>query len=133
MEWNVSYSVGDANLDNDHKSIVDLINRFDYAFSVEAEDGMLAYVLDELIEFTGHHFAREETYMHAIGYPNLAFKDHQAEHEMLQTQLDEFYERFHAGDTELAEDISEFLGNWLRDHILGTDMRYKSFADKASD
>ena len=38
MEWNVSYSVGDANLDDDHKLIIDLINRFDYAFSVEAED-----------------------------------------------------------------------------------------------
>ncbi|MBT3884100.1 MAG: hemerythrin family protein [Rhodospirillaceae bacterium] len=132
MEWKAEFSVGNDGLDDDHKIIIDLISRFDYAYSVEVEGELIANVLDQLIAYTKYHFQREEEYMHRIAYPFRALKDHEARHQALEEQLDELYEAFHGGKTEIAADISEFLGTWLRGHILETDMKYKAHADKKS-
>ena len=128
MEWKPEYSVGDITLDNDHKVIIDLINRFDYAFSVEVKDSLMESVLDELIDYTKFHFEREEKYMLKIDYPGL--KEHQSIHEKLEKELDDLYEQFHGGDTDIAANISEFLGTWLREHILKADKDYNTFAEK---
>ena len=128
MEWTPEYSVGESTLDDDHKSIIDLINRFDYVFSVEVKDGLMESVLDALIDYTKHHFEREEQYMRMIGYPGL--KEHQASHKALEEELDDLYELFHSGNTGIATEISEFLGKWLREHILETDMAYRAFAEQ---
>ena len=132
MEWITRYSVGNDRLDDDHKIIIDLINRFDYAFSVEAEGDLIEHVLDQLIDYTKFHFQREEEYMHQIDYPFRERKEHEDAHVALEKQLEDFYEVFHGGNTDIAADISEFLGLWLRGHILQTDMKYKSHADKKS-
>jgi hemerythrin len=133
MEWKPEYSVGEDDLDDDHKIIIDLINRFDYAFSVEVEGDLIEHVLDELIDYTKFHFQREEEYMHSIGYPYMALREHAEGHIVLEKQLDTYYETFHGCNTEIASDISEFLGLWLRSHILETDMKYKSHAEEKSD
>lgn len=127
MEWKPEYSVGEITLDNDHKIIIKLINRFDYAFSVEVTDNLMESVLDELIDYTKHHFEKEEEYMRMIGYPDL--KEHQRSHQVLEKQLDDLYEKFHNGNTESAAQISEFLATWLADHILKTDQAYHAFAE----
>lgn len=126
MEWLPKYSVGESALDEDHKIIIDLINRVDYVFSVEVSDNLMDSVMDELVAYTKHHFEREEQYMRTIGYPGL--KEHQKSHQALENELDELYERFHGGETNIAAAISEFLSNWLKKHILKIDMAYHAFA-----
>ena len=130
MEWKPEYSVGEKTLDKDHKIIFDQINRFETVFSVGVEDSLMESVLDDLSEYTKYHFKREEQYMRKMGYPGL--EEHQSSHRALEKGLDELYEQFHGGDTLIPSIVSEFLNNWLQEHILKTDKEYSVFAEKKS-
>jgi hemerythrin len=63
MEWNNSFSVNVAEIDNQHKHLIDLINKLFEAMSVGKGSEVMGTVLKDLINYTVSHFAMEEKYM----------------------------------------------------------------------
>ncbi len=122
VNWTEDMSVGHAEIDNDHRVLIDLINQLATADSCN-DRASAEFVIDELIQYTVRHFAREEGVLKALGYADLA--NHIASHTALTRRVIALRERFVNGlSGRLATDILEFLSGWLTNHILREDLQY---------
>ncbi len=83
---------------------------------------VLEEILDTLVAYTNAHFRDEERMMEQSSYPDLA--EHKLQHIALTKRAVDFQKQFKAGDTGMSIDIMQFLSDWLRNHILGTDAKY---------
>ena len=125
IEWSDSYSVGVPALDDDHKRLIDIINRVEEA---ERKGASVPWVLEDLEDYARGHFRREEERMAAADYPGLA--GHRERHQAFVEWLDTVRKTY-AMDPEaqfhLAATVKDYLKNWLINHILATDMEYKEY------
>lgn len=121
--WTSNMSVGVKASDDDHKRLIDLLNKlYDGMKSGHGRD-VVGKVLDELVSYTKYHFAREEDFFDRTGYPA---DDHKKEHRELVEQAVSLQSRFKSGETVLSIETLDFLKNWLNNHILGTDKKYSA-------
>lgn len=126
IQWDPSFSVGAVVLDNDHKKLIDILNRIYDVWQGESPSGeTLGLLFDELLDYTDGHFSREEGKLAARDYAELGA--HHAEHERLRELVMAFRSRHLAGQQpeQLTEDMAKFLKSWLVDHILGEDLKYR--------
>jgi len=123
LEWQDSYSVGVSDLDDDHKRLIDIINRVARA---ERDNEPVDWVLEELEDYARVHFAREEERMQAAGYPG--FDAHVEKHREFVEWLravERTYKLSPETESYLADSVNAHLTDWLTRHILETDMAYK--------
>ena len=81
-------------------------------------------ILNELVQYTKVHFAREEKFFAQTGYPAPAA--HKQEHDALTRQVLDVQQKYVAGaSATLSIDVMRFLKNWLIKHIQGSDQKYR--------
>ncbi|MCC6932951.1 MAG: hemerythrin family protein [Deltaproteobacteria bacterium] len=122
MQWSDALSVGIKEIDNQHAQLVALINKLHEAMRSGKTKEALSEILKELISYTGNHFATEEKYFDQFKYEATA--THKIEHKKLVQQVLDFQKQFESGKISLSIDIMNFLGDWLKNHIQGTDKKY---------
>ena len=123
IEWNDSLSVGVTVIDDDHKTLIDLLNRYLQALETK-KTLVVEEVFRELEHYTHYHFAREEELMAQCGYEQL--DDHKHRHEVLCDSLRDYYNDVLWGaDAEQEAEIIAFLNSWLTEHIMGEDFQYR--------
>jgi hemerythrin len=135
FEWEDSFAVGIADIDEQHRRLVGLISRLHEAIecsnrlatlaSVMCELDTITAVIDELIDYIHYHFSTEEKYMLAHAYPG--YDQHKKEHEQFEDQVRAYKRDFERQKTRLSVEIAEFLKSWWRAHILGTDRKSGAF------
>lgn len=125
LNWNDSMSVNVPAIDGQHRQLVDLINQLHDAMSQGQGHTVLADIISGLIDYTNLHFAAEEAYFDASAYPGGA--EHKAQHEAFVAKATDFKNGFDEGRLMLTLDIMDFLGDWLVDHIQGSDAAYAPF------
>ncbi len=124
--WQDHYSVGHPNMDADHIVIASLINHIDDAKQGGSDEQAVGTLLKVLLQTAYAHFEREEKLLERCHYPQLA--RHREEHRMVESQLDELYESYtRTPDPGLSQEIMELLRFWLIEHIMKTDMHYRSY------
>lgn len=124
--WKDEYSVGVAEIDSDHKHLVDLINQLEEAREHNRERGQIITILDELIAYTVEHFNREEIVMQRTNYPGFAL--HKSRHDYLKKKVSDFYRSYVNEEVkEVSADVMRFLYNWLVYHILNDDKACGAF------
>ena len=102
--------------------LIDLINQLATADTCN-DRASAEFVIDELIQYTMLHFAREEELLERLGYADLTL--HMAGHVALTRRVMALRERFVNGlSGRLSTDILDFLSTWLSNHILQEDLRY---------
>jgi hemerythrin-like metal-binding protein len=121
FSWTDDLFTGSSLIDGDHRKLVDLVNAFFQSMQSGHGNGGVSKAMNDLIAYTGEHFAREEAEMERIQY--VAALAHRAEHTNLLKQLVELKEMLDAGGGINVPAVAEFLSGWLRDHILSTDMK----------
>jgi len=119
--WAPAMSVGNEILDRDHRALIGLVNQLSLPAN-RADRTVLEFVLDELVDYTVAHFAREEAHMRRIGFADR--ERHEAIHRGLSKELLDIRVNFIAGKRNVGEDVAAFAADWLRNHILREDMRY---------
>lgn len=134
-EWDDSYSVAVPEADRQHRRLFALINQLHEAMSnteLEAtidsavdEMGTIAAVLDELIQYTLHHFSTEESHMRAGAYPERAA--HEAAHRYFVERVRGFKRDFDNGGAIRSVEIIHFLRDWLDNHIRTLDKQLGAF------
>ncbi len=132
IEWSKQFSIGVEEVDNDHRKLVNLVNKIHAMNSREEKD--LDRVLDlfeELLSYSRWHFRHEERLMQNYGYPE--FFNHKKEHGDLEQLATELYEKLLNGDESIIDKLMLFLKNWLMDHIVGTDMKMGRFLVQQTD
>jgi len=120
VEWSNALVTGHAEIDADHKKLVSYVNELHEALSKGKGKDVLGPILDKLIVYTRHHFAREEEVWTAAKYPQLV--PHRKQHAELLAAVDDFKKQYDAGKILLTLEVMNFLGNWLTKHILGSDI-----------
>lgn len=121
IEWTPALSVGHEVLDQQHRTLFDLVNDLDTAGQQGQGQAAVAGLLEDLLLYTSTHFAAEEAVLAEHGYEQLA--QHRAQHRELVTTLVGFRRDLAAGRAFLA-DFRLLLASWLEGHIVEDDREY---------
>ena len=121
FSWTDDRYTRNALIDGDHSELIRLINViFEVMESGQVGDAV-SKAMNNLTAFTKEHFGREEAEMERIQY--VATLAHRSEHAKLIRQIVEMKDVLDAGGRINIPAVSDFLGAWLRDHILAADMK----------
>jgi hemerythrin-like metal-binding protein len=122
FDWKPEYNTGFDEIDRQHRVLVDLINRLHEKMVQGATQTAVAPILRELANYTRTHFTWEEKMLLSAGYADLPA--HKEVHRKMAAKVDSFAEELEAGRIALSVPLMNFLKDWLREHILKTDMKY---------
>lgn len=125
IAWNDSLSVGIAEIDLQHKQLIELLNRLHSSKATGKGNDVLGAILHELADYTKKHFAYEEALLAQESYPGLV--EHKASHDRLTERVMKFAVEFDAGSNALSAELFMFLRSWLNGHIRGSDRHYAAF------
>lgn len=129
ITWDDSYSVNNDAIDAQHKQWIAIYNRLDQTM-LSGSLADLAQVREEILqammEYASYHFRQEEEYMKEIGYPDIVA--HKRIHTDFDDQLYNYHRMIRNGELVLNSELIAIIKNWLLDHILKTDMKYRDFA-----
>ncbi|WP_163338643.1 bacteriohemerythrin [Desulfopila sp. IMCC35008] len=122
ITWRNTFSVGVAELDDQHKRLVGMINRLIDEQKTLTTPETIAELITEMTDYALEHFRAEEYLMAEYGYER---KD---EHVKVHHDFINRTQGFMAapvGPNLLSKELLEFLKSWLVGHILNEDMQYK--------
>ncbi len=128
LNWTDEMSVNVKEIDNQHKKMIKIINKLYNAMEKRKPRDVLENVLDELIEYADIHFGTEEKYFEKFGYTKK--KEHRKEHKDFVVKVLDFRKGYREGRLLLSADIMEFLKDWLKTHIMGSDKKYSKLFNK---
>lgn len=122
ITWSDRMSIGNDTLDQDHKALVERLNRFHEVVQGQRGRETLPALFAELRSYTDYHFTTEERLMRLAGYPGL--EAHRAMHEGLRQRLMTFESAYQADPDGFAIlPMFDFLADWLMRHILREDQK----------
>ncbi len=128
IEWDQTWSVGDDQLDKEHKTLVALINRL---ADSEVQHGLDPQVwrecFSEMVLYAENHFRHEEERMGQVGFPEL--ESHRAGHMRFRKQLSILASEAEVAPRGALPDLHSFLAGWFKEHILKEDQRYKPYVE----
>ncbi len=122
--WKSEYSIGIDFVDNQHKYLINLINRIDVAIEENNSIAIVETVLDMKL-YAEIHFTEEEALMRKAGYP--AVDSHAKLHQSFITKTDLFLDDLERSPLAATVEISTYLMNWWLQHIQTVDKHYASF------
>lgn len=125
INWQDSYSVGVAEMDDQHKKLLGMINTLIKEQKVLTDPRTIADLLTEMTDYAEEHFRTEEYLMAEYGYEQKTA--HEKKHRNFIDTTISFYSATDIGPNILSNALLDYLSNWLIDHILGDDMMYKDF------
>lgn len=128
MKWNESFSVGVAEIDAQHRKLVEMLGNLLEEMKKGQGKAVLTKTIEDMLNYAKEHFATEEKYMKLYNYPDSL--KHKKEHERFVEASKSFYENYVNGSLT-AIDLMNFLKNWLVEHILGSDKRLGKFVCEA--
>jgi hemerythrin-like metal-binding protein len=132
FEWSNKYSVGVAEIDKQHKVLVDLINQLHDAMMQRKTKEDMGKILQGLLDYTIKHFGHEEKFFDKYSYPERVA--HKKIHTEFIAKISEFNDDFKSGKSTVSLKLLSFLKDWLVNHIQGTDPKYVPFfSDKGVD
>jgi len=122
--WDDSMRTGDAHIDEQHKRVLDLVDRLKAAETQTSGPAPTLYsILDQLMAFTDTHFMTEEHLMRRVEYPPAATEEMLAQHGEFK-----HYARLRVLEFHHAEDVSvlpllSYITEWLVTHEFGLDRK----------
>ncbi|MFA6314051.1 MAG: bacteriohemerythrin [Sterolibacterium sp.] len=119
--WNQRFVTGLDTVDQQHRHLVDLINRVAILVIEGAGDeATIEAILAELGSYAGYHFGEEERLMAARRVDPRHVERHQSHHRQFIEQVGQMWA---TRDTleKPAEVLGNFLSSWLTFHILEED------------
>ncbi len=122
IEWNNKYSFGISIIDEEHKEFIDIINKVVAVKENNDDPEEVREILYKMIKYALKHFATEEAYMRKFNFPE--FQLHRNEHLDFINKTFDNINKVINGDYQVADEIFEYLKQWLVNHIHGTDRKY---------
>ena len=122
INWNDSFSVGVSSIDTQHKKLCDLVNQLHAAMGSGKGNEAIKKIIIETVQYTQQHFAFEENYMKSINYPQ--FAAHKLLHDNLTKKAAELKQQVEENKRLNIIQVSNFLKDWLQNHILKEDKKY---------
>jgi hemerythrin len=125
INWSDSLSVNVKEIDLQHSKLIDMINELNQAMKIGKGKDSLGKILNGLISYTATHFKQEERYFDKYGYPDTV--NHKKEHAAFVKKVTDFKDGFEKNNLAVTMEVMNFLSDWLKNHIKGTDKKYSKF------
>jgi len=125
FEWKEIYSVNVKEIDNQHKIFAESLNELHEAMRTRKAKEVIDGILVGLADYAGKHFSYEENLMKKHDYPEL--DDQKQKHKAFIGKVKEFTDKHKSGHLMVSLEVMNFLRDWWKDHILGTDKKYSAF------
>ena len=126
LTWNdATMSVGIAEVDAQHKTLLELTNDTEAAVAAGVAREEAAQALQRLCDYVVEHFATEEALMDPDRYPE--YDRHMTEHMECTNLALDFLQAVNEGKDVDMKAFLTFAQAWIKDHILGTDQTLGRF------
>ncbi len=119
MEWSDNFSVNLAQIDEQHKKLVEILNDLQEVMKQGKGNDITDNVLSELVQNVATHFAAEEKLMKE--HADMEYIKHKLEYYELTKQALHLQKQLQEDKPALNIELLEFLKDSLSNHILGTD------------
>ncbi|MBI5006478.1 MAG: hemerythrin family protein [Nitrosomonadales bacterium] len=127
MQWKDEYSVGVAEIDDQHRGFIDLFSVIDSAIGNRERWSEVFFKLEQLREHARFHFAVEESLMRIHGYPKL--QEHIDLHKHFLAKLDQL--QMTTLSRQVTMDTVQYLRDWYTEHMQGADRDYVRYISGA--
>jgi hemerythrin-like metal-binding protein len=127
FEWDDQIALGIPAIDRQHQVLFGWINSLSDAVTQGDVHAKVEEMIINLITYVDVHFSEEERLLSACNYPGLP--EHRKEHDRFVSHVREMQAGFASGN-KIGEGVLNFLVEWLVDHIIGTDHRYKQYVSQ---
>ncbi len=122
IEWDDKYCVDISLIDEQHKKLIEIINKASMVEISSNNPKDVLAILDQMTEYILKHFETEEHYMREFNFPGL--ESHRNEHiDFTNTTID-YKIRAVGGDYKIINEIIEYLMEWIVNHIQVIDRQY---------
>lgn len=117
--WNSNFDTGIPIIDEQHKILVDLLNKLANHLAYGASAPALEAVFKELFDYAAYHFKTEEEIWNRYLSRDDLFAQHLGIHKTFVDDVSQLMQRTQADKQE--EEVISFLTHWLAFHILESD------------
>jgi len=125
IDWTDDFKTGITKMDDQHRHLVEIVNKFDDAAKRGKGSRIMTEILNELIGYTVEHFTAEEKLMEDSQYAKL--KQHRSQHRQLLQRVERLQFEFDQQGKRITVEVRDFLKYWLVNHILKEDKAYVPF------
>lgn len=123
--WTPELSVGFPRLDEQHKNIINTFNTLLAVPDASVDSETISDTLTRLVRYASEHFRDEECLMEQAAYP--AIEEHKREHRQFREKIVQYCMATSIGVRIVPRDLLAYLHDWLTQHMLEQDMKYKLF------
>jgi len=121
LAWQHEYTVGIPSVDEEHRELIELINRSYHRLGQRTHSEAIDEFLGEVQSRIARHFAHEERAMREAEYGE--YEAHKQNHEELLDQLRELKDRYKI-DPNAGRAVLQFrLSTWFGEHFSTFDAR----------
>jgi len=122
--WNDDFETGIATVDEQHQTLVRLLNTVARNLALQSESLSFGEVMRELSEYTVYHFAAEERLMDQFFAGDTLEAGHRKAHQDFVEKIERLHDEYATKPLdEAVEEIIAILTRWLAFHILDSDRR----------
>ncbi len=122
IEWNEDIMIGLKEVDDQHHILVRAVNLLHMGMERNCSNQLMGDIFATLTDYTHTHFADEEKIFEEAGYEDA--ENHKKAHRALLNRFEQLKTEWAAGNVDNGAEVLEFLVNWLKKHILETDVDY---------
>ena len=120
--WNRNFETGIEKIDEQHRVLVEILNRLAWHFASSTSDLECGHILDEMLSYAAYHFnAEEEIWKAALGEQKMV-QNHHDSHQLFFVQI-QMYRSSDEPEEKVMGDLFNYLTRWLAFHILESDRR----------
>lgn len=123
--WTPELESGVQIIDAEHKVLIRLADNLHTAMATGNGDRAIDECLEGLLGYTLVHFTVEEKLMRSYSYTDATA--HAAEHTYLKNYVRQLIANYNDGALTVTIDTSDFLKEWLINHIMTSDFRLAKF------
>lgn len=125
VAWRENYSVGHAELDEQHRRVLQLVNDLYAAIQNGTAERLVRPMLDELTQLLPTQWAREELLMEQTHFPGR--ENHRALRRRLAMELQRLQERLFLPPRTNSDDLFSFLKSLWTSQVRDAEQQRASF------
>lgn len=125
FHWSEKYQLKIYSIDNQHLQLFQIMNYLHESIASEKGMSEINQLVTELLKYTINHLQFEEGLLAEYAYPELI--NHKNEHASFTEKIVKYDIELKMNGKIDAVELLAFMIDWLQNHILETDFKYKDF------
>jgi hemerythrin len=125
IKWRESYGTGVLSMDNQHRTIIELINELYKNIRQEESSRSVEDVLADMMKYAEEHLLAEENLLKTNDFPD--YVEHMSKHQSYRERLTALMVESTNDPDAAVKSTYAFLRQWWMGHIVDEDKKYGEF------